>query len=258
MVLAEPLAELETNSGDPRDQDIRDLTLAAQGEYRGVTRVVVNNQQEVALLGSRFDAAAAASGHRQNLPSEQLNPDHHQCRLHHSHCHHHRHPHPHRCHHRHHRSPHSRHHLRHLHRLHCLHHHHPCCHATTLATLALAAVALPTKSRSSPNILSTKDVSSSSRNVGGGMGGGGTLLKEGCARSATSSTYSDYASLSCKEVLLEQVDSEVSGAKCEKMVPNCAKRVREAGDYEVESDVYWGGGSCLGTRLGGQRGSECR
>ncbi|CAI7903015.1 unnamed protein product [Closterium sp. NIES-53] len=112
--------------------------------------------------------------------------------------------------------------------------------ATTPATLALAAAALPTKSRSSPDILSTKDVNSSSRSVGGGKGGGGTPLKERRARSATSSTYSDYASLSWCEVLLEQVDSEVCGVKCEKVVPDCAKRVREASDYEVESDVHRG------------------
>ncbi|CAI7902084.1 unnamed protein product [Closterium sp. NIES-53] len=117
----------------------------------------------------------------------------------------------------------------------------PAATATTLATLALSAAALLTKSRSSPGILSTKDVSSSCRSVGGGKGGGGTPLKEGCARSATSSTYSDYASLSCKEVLLEQVDSEVYGVKCEKVVPDSAKRVKEAGNYEVES-MYIGGG----------------
>ncbi|CAI7758771.1 unnamed protein product, partial [Closterium sp. NIES-53] len=84
----------------------------------------------------------------------------------------------------------------------------PAAIATTLATLAFAAAVLPTKSRSSLDILSTKDVNSRSRIVGGGKGGWGTPLKEGCARSATSSTYSDYASLSYKEVLLEQVDSE--------------------------------------------------
>ncbi|CAI7853703.1 unnamed protein product, partial [Closterium sp. NIES-54] len=83
----------------------------------------------------------------------------------------------------------------------------PAAPSTTLASLALAATALPTRSRSSPDLLSTKDVNSSSRSVGGGKGGGGTPLIEGCARSATSSTYSDYASLSCKEVLLKQVDS---------------------------------------------------
>ncbi|CAI7764088.1 unnamed protein product [Closterium sp. NIES-53] len=83
--------------------------------------------------------------------------------------------------------------------------------STTLASLALAAAALPTRSRSSLDVLSTKDVNNSSRSVIGGKGGGGTPLKEGCARSAMSSTYSDYASLSCKEVLLEQVDSEGGG-----------------------------------------------
>ncbi|CAI7902018.1 unnamed protein product [Closterium sp. NIES-53] len=96
----------------------------------------------------------------------------------------------------------------------------PAATSTTPATLALAAAALPTKSKSSPDILSTKDVNTSTRSVGGGKGGGGTPLKEGCARSATSSTYSDYASLSCKEVLLEQVDGEVCGVKSEKVVPD--------------------------------------
>ncbi|CAI7823065.1 unnamed protein product [Closterium sp. NIES-54] len=87
-----------------------------------------------ASWGSRFDAAAAASGHRLNLPAEQLHLVCHHCRRHHSYCRHHRHLHPHRCHHHCQRSPHSRHHshrchhLRHLHRLHCLHHHHPRCH----------------------------------------------------------------------------------------------------------------------------------
>ncbi|CAI7838742.1 unnamed protein product [Closterium sp. NIES-53] len=48
-VLAEPLAELETDYADPRDQYINDLNLAAQGRNRGVPHVVVNNQQKVAL-----------------------------------------------------------------------------------------------------------------------------------------------------------------------------------------------------------------
>ncbi|CAI7888948.1 unnamed protein product, partial [Closterium sp. NIES-53] len=116
----------------------------------------------------------------------------------------------------------------------------PAATATTLATLALAVAALPTKSRSSPDILSTKDVNCSSRSVRGGKGGRGKPLKEGCAKNATSSTYSNYASLSCKEVLLDQVNSEVCGVKCEKVVPGSAKRVGEAGDYEVESDVHRG------------------
>ncbi|CAI7863286.1 unnamed protein product [Closterium sp. NIES-53] len=102
----------------------------------------------------------------------------------------------------------------------------PAATSTTLASLALAAAALPTRSRSSPDLLNTKDVnSSSSRSVGGGKGGEETPLKEGCARSATSSTYSDYASLSCKEVLLEQVDSEVCvvNAKVSDEVLDCGK-----------------------------------
>ncbi|CAI7871526.1 unnamed protein product [Closterium sp. NIES-54] len=74
--------------------------------------------------------------------------------------------------------------------------------STTPATLALAAAALRT-SRSSPDILSTKDVYSSCRGIGGGKGGGGAPLKEGRARSATSSTYRYCTSPSCKEVLLE-------------------------------------------------------
>ncbi|CAI7735107.1 unnamed protein product [Closterium sp. NIES-53] len=79
----------------------------------------------------------------------------------------------------------------------------PAATSTTLASFVLAAAALPTRSRSRPDLLSTNDVNSSSRSVGGGKGGGGTPLKEGCVRSAMSSTLSDYASLSCKEVLLE-------------------------------------------------------
>ncbi|CAI7846491.1 unnamed protein product [Closterium sp. NIES-54] len=84
---------------------------------------------------------------------------------------------------------------------------------TTLASLALATAAPPTRSRRSRDLLSTKEVNSSSRIERGGKGGGGTPLKEGSARSATSSTYSNYASLRCKEVLREQVDSEVHGGR---------------------------------------------
>ncbi|CAI7733755.1 unnamed protein product [Closterium sp. NIES-53] len=106
---------------------------------------------------------------------------------------------------------------------------------TTPATLALAAAALRT-SRSSPDVLSNRDVCSSSRGVGGGKGGGGTPLEEGRARSATSSTYSNCTSLSCEEMLREEVNSEGGGVKREEVVPDRAKRVREAGDYKVESD----------------------
>ncbi|CAI7788262.1 unnamed protein product [Closterium sp. NIES-53] len=51
-VLTKPLTELETDCTDPRDQDNRDLTLAAQGEDRGVTRAVANNQQSGAARGA--------------------------------------------------------------------------------------------------------------------------------------------------------------------------------------------------------------
>ncbi|CAI7868558.1 unnamed protein product, partial [Closterium sp. NIES-53] len=58
-VRLEPVAELETSSVDPRDQNIRDLTLGAQGEDRGVARVVVDNQQEVPLVALSTDAGWA-------------------------------------------------------------------------------------------------------------------------------------------------------------------------------------------------------
>ncbi|CAI7823140.1 unnamed protein product [Closterium sp. NIES-53] len=95
----------------------------------------------------------------------------------------------------------------------------PAATSTTPATLALAAVVLPT-SGSSSNILSTKDVNSSSRGVGGGKGGAGTPLKDGCARSATSSTYSDYTSLICKElfaVCLRKLAVDTDGKDIEKL-----------------------------------------
>ncbi|CAI7793794.1 unnamed protein product, partial [Closterium sp. NIES-53] len=66
-VLAEPLAELETDCEDPRDQDIRDLTLTAEGEDRGVTCVVVNNQQEVALAVLSTDAGWDPHVHVESL-----------------------------------------------------------------------------------------------------------------------------------------------------------------------------------------------
>ncbi|CAI7890594.1 unnamed protein product [Closterium sp. NIES-54] len=78
----------------------------------------------------------------------------------------------------------------------------PAPTATTPATLALAVAALRT-SRISLDVLSTKDINSSTRGVGGGKGGGGAPLKEGRAQSAMGSTYSDYTGLSSKEVLLE-------------------------------------------------------
>ncbi|CAI7872890.1 unnamed protein product [Closterium sp. NIES-53] len=89
-----------------------------------------------------------------------------------------------------------------------------------LRRFALAEAA-PTSTRN-------RDVSSRSRGVGGGKRGGVTPLKEGRARSATSSTYSNCTSLSCEEMLLEEVNSEGGGIKREEVVPNRAKRVSEA------------------------------
>ncbi|CAI7874866.1 unnamed protein product [Closterium sp. NIES-53] len=66
-VLLEPLAKLEADCADPRDQDIRDLTLAAQGEDHGVTRVVVNNQQKVALATLSTDVGWAPHVHVESL-----------------------------------------------------------------------------------------------------------------------------------------------------------------------------------------------
>ncbi|CAI5993259.1 unnamed protein product [Closterium sp. NIES-64] len=62
-VRVKTLAELETGSADPRDQDIRDLILGAQGEDCGVARVVVNNYQEVPLLTLTTDAGWAPHVH---------------------------------------------------------------------------------------------------------------------------------------------------------------------------------------------------
>ncbi|CAI7844730.1 unnamed protein product [Closterium sp. NIES-53] len=111
--------------------------------------------------------------------------------------------------------------------------------STTLATLALAAAALR-NSRSSADILSNRDVCSSSRGEEGEKRGGEAPLKEGRARSATSSTYSNCTSLSCEEMLLEEVNCEGGGIKGEKVVPDRAKRVREARVYEVEGDEHGG------------------
>ncbi|CAI5963534.1 unnamed protein product [Closterium sp. NIES-64] len=58
-VQLEPLAELETSSADPRDQSITDLTLGAQGEDRGVARIVVDDQQESPLVALSTDVSWA-------------------------------------------------------------------------------------------------------------------------------------------------------------------------------------------------------
>ncbi|CAI7917660.1 unnamed protein product [Closterium sp. NIES-53] len=87
----------------------------------------------------------------------------------------------------------------------------PAVTATSLAPFALAAAA-PARSRRSPDLLSTMEVDSSSRGDRGKKGGRRAPLKERGTGVATRGTYSDYASLSCKEFLLEEGNGELSGA----------------------------------------------
>ncbi|CAI7895107.1 unnamed protein product [Closterium sp. NIES-53] len=87
----------------------------------------------------------------------------------------------------------------------------PAVSATSLAPFALAA-AVPARSRRSPDLLSTKEVYSSSRGDRGKKGGRRAPLKERGTGVTTRGTYSDYASLSCKEFLLEEGNGELSGA----------------------------------------------
>ncbi|CAI5959416.1 unnamed protein product [Closterium sp. NIES-64] len=66
-VRAEALPELETSLADPVDQHLSDRTLAAQGEDCGVTRVVLNHQQEVALVTLPTDGGWAPLIHVKRL-----------------------------------------------------------------------------------------------------------------------------------------------------------------------------------------------
>ncbi|CAI5963547.1 unnamed protein product [Closterium sp. NIES-64] len=66
-VRAETLSELETSCADPVDQHLSDVTLAAQGEHRGVTREVVDHQQEVTLVTLATDAGGAPHVHVKSL-----------------------------------------------------------------------------------------------------------------------------------------------------------------------------------------------
>ncbi|CAI7868916.1 unnamed protein product [Closterium sp. NIES-54] len=139
-VRAETISELETSNADPVDQHLSDLILVAQGEDCGVTRVVVNDQQEVTLhpqtpgaLRTTDEAAGATGSHERvagaGIPAAQLRLDQlhlrrrRLCRLHpNRHCH--RCLHLHRCHRRphlcHHPHPHP---LLRLHRHYLLPHH---------------------------------------------------------------------------------------------------------------------------------------
>ncbi|CAI5957670.1 unnamed protein product [Closterium sp. NIES-64] len=58
---------METSCADPVDQHLSDITLAARGEDCGVTRVVVNNEQEVALVTLSTDAGGAPHVHVKRL-----------------------------------------------------------------------------------------------------------------------------------------------------------------------------------------------
>ncbi|CAI5942204.1 unnamed protein product [Closterium sp. NIES-64] len=249
-VQVETLAELETRSADPRDQNIRDLTLGAQGEDRGVARVVVYNYKEVPLLTLTTDAGWAPhvhverlqgsgrAGKRGGVRSGALPPlDTGKIR----------------------RSS--------------------AATTTTAATtlprpppplppprppppppplpplppppavaappppLPLAppvppppappplppppppppspppplppfalAAATPARGRRGPDLLKTKKVDNRSKGYRGKKGGRGTPLKERGAGVTTRGTYSDYASLSCKQFLLEEGNGELSGA----------------------------------------------
>ncbi|CAI5942405.1 unnamed protein product [Closterium sp. NIES-64] len=87
----------------------------------------------------------------------------------------------------------------------------PAVTAAALAPFALAAAA-PTRSRRNTDLLSTKEVDSSSRGDRGKKGGRRTPLKERGTGVAARGTYIDYASLSCKQFLLEEGNGELSGA----------------------------------------------
>ncbi|CAI5964348.1 unnamed protein product, partial [Closterium sp. NIES-64] len=109
--------------------------------------------------------------------------------------------HAHRCCHCCHRPLHPRHHPHHHHphrRL--LHHHLPAASAATLASLGLAAAALPSRSRSGTDLLSTKEVNSSSKGVGRDKGGGAHPSKRGVRgvpRAAPTATMLDSAASRC-------------------------------------------------------------
>ncbi|CAI7850142.1 unnamed protein product [Closterium sp. NIES-54] len=66
----------------------------------------------------------------------------------------------------------------------------PAFPSTTLAPLALAVAVPPTRSRRSPDLLSSSEVDSSSRSNRGEKGDTGTPLKERGASVAAKSTYS--------------------------------------------------------------------
>ncbi|CAI5976391.1 unnamed protein product, partial [Closterium sp. NIES-65] len=71
--------------------------------------------------------------------------------------------------------------------------------------------------------LGANEVDSSSRGNRGQKGDGGAPLKERGTRVTTRGSYSDYALLSCKEALIEEVNGECGGAEREEVIPDRAK-----------------------------------
>ncbi|CAI7787208.1 unnamed protein product, partial [Closterium sp. NIES-54] len=84
----------------------------------------------------------------------------------------------------------------------------PAIPSSTLAPLAPAAAAPPTKSRHSSDRLRANKVDISSRGNRGQKRDGGAPLKERDTRVTTRGSYSYYTRLCCKEALLEEVNGE--------------------------------------------------
>ncbi|CAI7806589.1 unnamed protein product [Closterium sp. NIES-53] len=106
----------------------------------------------------------------------------------------------------------------------------PTTPSSSLAPLALADAAPLTRSRRSADRLGANKVDSSSRGNRWQKRNRGAPLKERGTGVTTRGAYSGKTSLGCKEVLLEEVDSEGGRAKREEVVPDRAESVRESSD----------------------------
>ncbi|CAI7811861.1 unnamed protein product [Closterium sp. NIES-54] len=78
-VLTEPCAQLAENSADLRDQNNTDVSLLVQGKDRGVARICIDDQQELALPvrprdggGEPHDPTVEAASHSVTLPTTNL------------------------------------------------------------------------------------------------------------------------------------------------------------------------------------------
>ncbi|CAI7855969.1 unnamed protein product [Closterium sp. NIES-54] len=94
----------------------------------------------------------------------------------------------------------------------------PSIPSSTLAPLAPAAAAPPTRSRRSSDRIGASEVDSSSRGNRGQKRDGVALLKERGTRVTTRGSYNNYTRLCSKESLLEEVNGEHGGAKGEEVV----------------------------------------